>query len=689
MLRLSKQARLHTEAVRRVSMLDISVIIVNYNVRDFLHQALVSIQKALKGIKSEIIVVDNASDDGSVEMVRRQFPRVKIISNTVNVGFAKANNIALKKTRGKFLLLINPDTIIQEDTIRVMIEFLRNHSEVGLAGCKILNPNGTIEPACRRSFPTPWVAFSKIFGLSRLFPQSKHFGKYNLTYLSPEETYPVEAVSGSFMMMRKETFEQVGGLDESFFMYGEDLDWCYRIHQAGWQIYYVHSTQIIHYKGESTRRSSIDEIHTFYDAMRLFVEKHVSSSSLFLMILRMSIAFVSFAAFLNSILQPLKIAIFDFIAVTIGLLLAEKIWTGRIFFYPAYAYPFVFSIPAIIIIGCLFVAGVYTQRRMSISRSIVATFFAYILISALIAFFRDFAFSRMIVAISGIFAMILIPGWRLVFRLLGKTTAQGRGTLFGKRTLIVGTDKDAIDLQKKIRTRVGEGYEIIGFVGTTHEHIGEMLNGVKVLGSIDNVGKIIKKQKISDVIFAPQALSYTQILSVIGKSREQAVAFHLVPTTMEVIVGKASVDSLEDLPLVQIAYNIDKPIHRFTKRVFDLVFSGLLLITVYPIFWLFSGNEELESNSFLSRLSQVFSGKMSLVGPSLNDQRAQKPQSEFLFLGKPGLCGLVQLQQDEILSDEEIKQYYLYYARNQSVLLDLEILIKTWLRFRDRQKMNK
>lgn len=681
-----KQAHLKNRTSRQAGVLDVSIIIVNYNVRDFLCQALVSIQKSLKEIRSEIIVVDNASDDGSAEMMHRQFPRVKLILNASNLGFAKANNIALKQARGKFLLLINPDTIVQEDTIRVMVEFLIDHPKVGLAGCKILNPDGSIELACRRSFPTPWIAFTKIFGLSKLFPKSKLFGKYNLTYLNMDETNSVEAISGSFMMVRKETFKQVGGLDESFFMYGEDLDWCYRIHQAGWQIYYVHSTQIIHYKGESTRRSSIDEIHTFYEAMQLFVDKHVRSSSLFSIVLRMSIAFVSFIAFLNSIFRPLKVAIFDFLSVTISLLVAEGIWTGRVLHYPAYAYSIVFSVPAIIIIGCLYVAGVYTQRRMSVSRSIVATFLAYILVSALIAFFRDFAFSRMIVVISGIFALILIPGWRLIFRLLGKTTAHGRRTLFGKRTLVVGTDKNAIELQKKLRTRVGEGYEIIGFVGTTHKQIGEILNGVQVLGSIDNVGKIIKKQKVSDVIFSPRALSYTQILSVIGRSREQDVAFHLVPTTMEVIVGKASVDSLENLPLVQIAYNIDKPFHRFTKRAFDLVLSGLLLATVYPIFRLFSKDERRKSNSFLDGLPYVFNGKMSFVGPPTDDLRKEKASNGSLFLGKPGLCGLVQLQQNGTLSDDEINQYYLYYARNQSVLLDLEILIKTWLRFRDWRK---
>lgn len=666
--------------------LDVSVIIVNYNVRDFLHQSLQSLQKALKGIRSEIFVVDNASDDGSAEMVKRRFPRIRLVANSVNLGFAKANNLALKKARGKFILLINPDTIVQEDTIRVMVEFLRNHPEAGLAGCKILNPDGSFQPACRRGFPTPWVAFTKIFGLSKLFPKTKFFGKYNLTYLNTEETYPVDAVSGSFMMVRKETFEQVGGLDESYFMYGEDLDWCFRIRQAGWRIFYVHSTQIIHYKGESTRRSSLDEIHTFYEAMHLFVEKHFHSSRLFKIGLRLSIGIVSFAAFISSALRPLKIAVFDFIAMTISLLIAEYIWRGELFRYPAYAYSIVFTIPAIIVIGCLYAAGVYTQRRMSVSRSLGAIFLAYVFISALTAFFKSYAFSRMIVAISGILAMVFIPGWRLIFRLVRKTSAHGRGTLFGKRTLIVGTDTDAVGLQQKLRARIGEGYEIIGFVGTTHEQIGEMLNGVPVVGSIDNVGKIIKEQKISDVIFSPKALSYAQILSVISRSREQVVNFHLVPTTMEVIVGKASVDSLDDVPLVQIAYNIDKPSHLFTKRMFDIIFSGLLLISVYPIFRLLSAVTKKKQSGFLAGLPRVFNGSMSLVGTPVHESRKPNQFGELLFLGKPGLSGLVQLQQNRALSDDELTQYDLYYARNQSVLLDLEILIKTWLQYRTMRK---
>lgn len=307
--------RTHTPA------LQLSVIVVNYNVRDFLHHALVSLQKAMKGLRGEIIVVDNASDDGSVEMVRRRFPSVALIANKTNFGFAKANNIALDRARGKYLLLINPDTLVQEDTLRVMVEFFDENPDVGLAGCKILNPDGTFQLACRRSFPTPWVAFTKMSGLSSLFPNTRLFGRYNLTYLSPDETYEIDAVSGSFMMVRREVYKQVGGLDEAFFMYGEDLDWCYRIQQAGWKNYYVHSTKLIHYKGESTKRSNLDEIRTFYEAMHLFVRKHLSRSHFFALFLRLAISVSSRLAMLKAFLKPLRFALIDIILVDLSVIL--------------------------------------------------------------------------------------------------------------------------------------------------------------------------------------------------------------------------------------------------------------------------------------------------------------------------------------------------------------------------------
>jgi len=199
--------------------LDLSIIIVNYNVKEFLQNLLHSIEKASSKILKEIIIIDNASDDGSVEVIKDKFPTIKLIVNKTNVGFGSANNQGLTIAKGKYILFINPDCIVSEDTFDNMISFFESHPECGLAGCKILNSDGTLQLACRRSFPGPWTSFTKVTGLSNLFPASRIFARYNLTYLDENKTYEVDAVSGSFMMIRKEVYDKVGGFDEQFFMF--------------------------------------------------------------------------------------------------------------------------------------------------------------------------------------------------------------------------------------------------------------------------------------------------------------------------------------------------------------------------------------------------------------------------------------------------------------------------------------
>ena len=677
---------------RRQPTAQLSIIIVNYNVREFLHHALVSLQKAMKGIRGEIIVVDNASDDGSVEMVRRRFPRVHLIASKSNLGFARANNLGLRQSRGKFLLLINPDTLVQEDTLQVMLSFFEQNPDVGLAGCKVMNPDGTFQLACRRSFPAPWAAFTKMTGLSTLFPGSRLFGRYNLTYLSPDETYELDAVSGSFMMVRREAYEQVGGLDEDFFMYGEDLDWCYRIQRAGWKNYYVHSTQIIHYKGESTKRSSLNEIRTFYQAMHLFVQKHLSGSVLFSFLLRLAITVSSRIAIARAFLRPLIVALFDILLVDLSLVLAEIIWFGTLLRLPVQAYPIIYSVPALMVVGGLFLGGVYTHRRMSVTRTMLATALSFVFISALVFFFKDYGFSRGVTIISGMLSCILLPSWRLFLRVIGRSSTDGRRTILGRRTLVVGTDKSAEELLRRLRGRVSDGYDVLGFIDVNRKRVGEELSGLPIVGSTDNIGKVIHDLRVSDVIFSTQTLSYADILSVIGRTREQSVNFHLVPNTLEVIIGKGSVDSLNELPLVQISYNIEKSTNRSLKRLFDLSLSFLLLISIYPFLYFKKLVTGTSRSQFVLQLPEVFSGHRSLVGPPESFQQvlgsnasgigASHTPAGSLYLGKPGLTGLIQLQGSRTLSEKEREQYNLYYAKNQSFALDVEILLKTMLQAR-------
>ncbi len=310
-------------------MKKLSLIIVNYNVKEFLLNLLDSLEKALSGTDSEIIVVDNASEDGSVEVIREKYPEVIVIANSDNPGFGRANNQGLEIAKGEYIVLINPDTIVREDTFIKMLSFFNEFPEAGMAGCKVLNPDGSLQLPCRRGFPGPWTSFTKVTGLSTLLPKSPLFARYNLTYLDENDTYEVDAISGAFMMFRRKVYEEIGGFDPEFFMYGEDLDLCYRTQKAGFKVYYVHNTEIIHYKGESTRRSSMDETRIFYDAMHKFVKKHFSSSILVEFILRFAIILRKFVAFLNIYKLAILSITLDFIFFGLSLFAADQIYLSE------------------------------------------------------------------------------------------------------------------------------------------------------------------------------------------------------------------------------------------------------------------------------------------------------------------------------------------------------------------------
>ncbi len=259
----------------------ISVVIVSYNVKHILEQCLWSVRAALEGINAEVIVVDNNSSDGTVAYLKPIFTDVLFIANTDNKGFASANNQAIRLSRGKYVLLLNPDTVIGESSLRSLCFIMDERPKIGGIGVKMINGKGEFLPESKRSFPTPWVSFCKISGLSKLFPLSPKYASYSLLYLNADKEHNVEVLSGAFMLLRHEALDKVGLLDESFFMYGEDIDMSYRIVLGGWENLYV-PERILHYKGESTRENSSRYIHAFYGAMRIFYRKYFPDSSLFM-----------------------------------------------------------------------------------------------------------------------------------------------------------------------------------------------------------------------------------------------------------------------------------------------------------------------------------------------------------------------------------------------------------------------
>jgi GT2 family glycosyltransferase len=254
--------------------MELSVIIVNYNVKYFLEQCLLSVIKAAKGITMEIFVVDNASTDGSREWLEENFPEVRFTWNSYNPGFAIANNQALLKANGEYILFLNPDTILPEDCFRKCIQYFNSHPKAGALGVCMLDGSGNFLKESKRGFPTPMAAFYKLTGLSALFPRSPVYSRYHMGHLDPAKNHETDVLAGAFMMVRKKVLDITGGFDESFFMYGEDIDLSFRIQQAGYKNIYLAECPILHFKGESTRKGTLNYVRLFYGAMAIFVRKH-------------------------------------------------------------------------------------------------------------------------------------------------------------------------------------------------------------------------------------------------------------------------------------------------------------------------------------------------------------------------------------------------------------------------------
>lgn len=268
----------------------LSVVIVNYNVKEELTFCLSSVQQALQDIEGEVFVVDNHSADGSCDVIKTLFPWVTLIENAENLGFARANNIAIKKSCGEYVLLLNPDTVVEQDTFSKMLAFMDEHDNCGGLGVKMLDAQGTFLPESKRGIPTPWVAFCKLFGLYKLFPKSEKCNRYYLSNITQDAVAEVEILAGACMLLRKSVLDEVGLLDETYFLYGEDVDISYRILQAGYKNYYFPETSIIHLKGASTKKLEVKSVREFYRSMEIFCERHFTQyNKLFLLFVKIGI----------------------------------------------------------------------------------------------------------------------------------------------------------------------------------------------------------------------------------------------------------------------------------------------------------------------------------------------------------------------------------------------------------------
>jgi GT2 family glycosyltransferase len=652
-------------------MPDISIIVVNYNVKYFLEQVLVSVIKALQGIEGEIFVVDNNSSDGSGEMVQVRFPEVRLIQNKTNLGFAKANNQAIKLAKGRYVLLLNPDTVVEEDTFSKIIAYMDSHPEAGGLGVKMLDGKGNFLPESKRSLPTPKVAFFKAFGLSAIFPQSKVFGKYHLSYLDENEIHEVDVLSGAFMLVRREILEQTNGLDEDYFMYGEDIDLSYRITLAGYKNIYFPETRIIHYKGESTKKGSLNYVKMFYNAMVIFSDKHFGKpkARFFSVIITLAVFLKAVLHLFGSFVRNAYLIVLDAILIWGGIYLIKNFWATNIKSSPDY-YPLEFIlivVPAYIAIWLIsmFFSGGY-DRPYKVSKAVRGIFFGTVVILAVYGFIGEqYRFSRAIIILGAAWVIVEIMLTRMLIHFLKNKRWNLEGETH-KNSVIVGEINEAKRVLTLLKQSSADS-DFIGFV-TPNALQNEAVQN-QVLGDIDELEDIVDLFQIDEIIFCAKNISTQRIIrsiSVVGNKHE----FKIVPEAGLGIIGSNSKDSAGDLYAIDVNFSIDTSMMRRNKRVLDVAISLVLLMTLPVSMFLVNRNAGLLKNIFT-----VLTGLKSWVGYC---ETPEGKNGHYLPKIKNGvLCPMDSLKHRSKTDHAKmIGQVNLLYAKNYDTSRDIEIIRK-------------
>jgi GT2 family glycosyltransferase len=554
----------------------LSIVIVNYNVRYFLEQALLSVQRAIGDLETEVWVVDNHSVDDSVAMVRQHFPWVKLIVNEHNPGFSVANNQAIRRSRGEYVLLLNPDTVLREDTLQRCAAYLDAHPDVGGLGVRMIDGAGNFLPESKRGLPTPWVAFTKATGLSRLFPRSRLFNRYHLGYLSPDEIHEVDVLAGAFMWLRRSVLDEIGLLDEQFFMYGEDIDLSYRIQQAGYRNVYFPATSIIHYKGESTKKGSLNYVRVFYQAMILFARKHFSGgqAGLYVGLLRVAVYLRAGLTLVHQFFRRVAWPLVDAVLLYAGLAFWKHFWAVYHFndaeYYAEAIYFWNFPLYVGIWLLAFFFSGAYDRpfRPGRLVRGWLTGTLVLLAIYGLLS--EGMRSGRALVLLGAVWALALPLLVRYGYNLLrhGKLRLSGQ---LSPRLAIVGS---AVERDRVLR--------LLQRAEVRNNYIGRVRPAASAGLADDSIGTaaelpaIAEIYRLEELIFCAKDVSSQEIMSWMTQLGP-GIQYKILPETGISIIGSHSKDSPGQLYTVDISYRIDQPVQRRNKRVFDLLLSLVLL----------------------------------------------------------------------------------------------------------------
>ena len=629
------------------STYQLTVIVVNYNVEYFLDQCLESVIKASKGLAIETIVVDNASMDGSVELLQQKYSSLHLILNEDNVGFSKANNQGIEIAKGRYVLLLNPDTVVEESSFQKVIDYMDANPETGGLGVRMIDGKGNFLPESKRGLPKPMVAFYKIFGLSRIFPKSERFGQYHLGHLSEFETAEIDILSGAFMLMRKNALDKVGALDESFFMYGEDIDLSYRIQKGGYKNVYFPETTIIHYKGESTKKSSVNYVFVFYRAMVIFAKKHFSGNNawLFSFLINMAIYFRASLAILTRLIKTLFLPVLDLACLVAGLFALTNYWSMSNIEFPEELIRY--SIPAY---GATWVAVVYFNggydRPIKLFKFLKGTILATALILLAYAILpKSLQFSRLFIFIGAAWVLLYYLISRIYFHFAFPRWFRLRNTT-KKNFAIYGSQ--------------AEFERISQVLSQTQSNLGETIH-------VDSRNALKEKaSSFDELIFSSLDIENTEIIELMTQLKGGTMDFKIAPKASDLLIGSNSIDTAGDLYIMNLNALISSENKR-KKRLFDLLASISLILSLPFNIFLFKAKSIFTRNLF-----SVLVGKKSFIGFSeeLSLKDVRLPRIKKGILTPDDGFGI----QDEVITEK----LNLLYARDYSMRKDFSILWKAW-----------
>ncbi|HBZ66233.1 MAG TPA: glycosyl transferase family 2 [Bacteroidales bacterium] len=640
----------------------LSVIIVNYNVEFFLGQCLLSVRKAMQDNDVEVFVVDNNSVDGSVAMVQEKFPEVILIANQENTGFSRANNQAIRLAGGEYILLLNPDTIVEEDTFDKIIRFMDGHPDAGGLGVKMVDGKGHFLPESKRGLPTPAVAFYKIFGLSKLFPKSRTFGQYHLSYLDNDSTHQVDILAGAFMLLRKSVLDKIGLLDETFFMYGEDIDLSWRIILSGYKNYYYPGTRIIHYKGESTRKSSVNYVLIFYNAMLIFARKHFSKKRIGLLtfLVNMAIYFRAGLSLVKRFTEKAFLPLADGLLILSGIHIFSRYWEpvilGEGLHYPN-SYLFgVLPVYTLIWLTSSYLSGAYDRplRLIRIFQGIITGTITILVFYSLLN--EEYRFSRVLILFGAIWGALAMTGLRLMLHFTG--LKQFRiGNSENRRYGVIGEASECLRAADLLRRTHPDA----GMIALINSAMGD--NKPVFIGHIRQLNDIITIYKIDELVFCSRDLGAGQIIDLMSRNYSRQLDFKIAPQDSTSIIGSNSISTLGDPFIIDID-SIARPRNRRNKRLTDFAIT-LTLITLLP-FALFCTRQPF---GLIANILMVLIGIRTWVGYSI------QPNSERKLPGlKQGILTPADAFPRRDLDSDTLMNLNLLYAKHYRIMNDINIV---------------